>query len=193
MIFSSVTFLFLFLPSVLAASLVVGTKGYGQLSIDGGTCRADRLYLTNGIESVLALNSGMLSVNTSVISNGVPLMVGDGTNPATFDQWGGGATSVHNDMAFAANSTWSIDADAITTPVLDVSGTLSFAPGVMLSLSTTNSTYRFLDGQIIGYADSVTTTPQVLEDSELQVKLESVNTRKAMVLRYQSGSLFIIR
>jgi len=174
--------------------LIVGQTGYGTLWIDGGsTCRVDRLYVKNGVKSVLALNSGTLSVNTGVISNDVPLVIGDGTNPTTFKQWGGGVTSVHNDMAFAANSTWSIDADAITGAVLDVSGTLSFASGVMLSLSTTNSTYRFLDGQIIGYADSVTTTPQVLEDSELQVKLESVDARKALVLRYQGGTIILIR
>ena len=175
------------------ASLLVGIAGYGQLSIDGGTCRVDRLYLTNGTDSVLALSSGMLSVKTAVITNDVPLLIGNDTDPARLHQWGGGTTTVHGAMSFTTNSSWRIDADDIVDGVLDVFGALSFAPGVTLSLATTNSTYRFLDGQTIGYADSVTTTPQVVGDASLQVKLETVSTRKALVLRYPKGTTIMVR
>ncbi len=176
------------------ASLIVGIQGYGELNIDGGSCYVDELYLTNGVNSVLSFDSGLLRVGSGVISNEATMVIGDGVESATFEQFGGGITTVHGDMSFQENSHWRIDADASTDEVLDVAGELSFDSTVDLFVATTND-YDVFDGRVIAVADDASTVPDVVDGQQLRVFVEDASGgRKALVLKsYKPGSVIIIR
>ena len=176
------------------ASLTVGQLGYGLLTVDGGTCRVNRLYLTNGVNSVLAFNSGTLSVKTGLISNNTPVVIGTGTGAATLDQWGGGTTTVHSAMSFPDGSRWRIDADATTGMVLDVHGTLTFGSDVALTPVTTNA-YAALNGRSLAVADAIASLPHVQADGKLTARIEDAGGgRKALVLHFiRPGTIVAIQ
>lgn len=145
------------------AKLKVGIQGFGRLGIDGGTCKVDNLFVTNGVNSVLAFPAGRLSVKTGLIANNTALTIGNGIGAATFEQWGGGTTVVQGAMRFKANSQWSVAVDASADKVLDVAGELSFDPGVTLALTTTGD-YAALDGRVLALANTASSRPNVLAD-----------------------------
>ncbi len=176
------------------ASLVVGRAGYGQLSIDGGACMVDNLYLTNGVNSVLDFPSGLLRVKSGLISNDTTLTIGDGVGSAVFEQWGGGTTVVHGAMSFLENSQWRVDADASTEKVLDVAGELFFAPGVELSVATDHA-FAALDGRVLAVADEASTRPDVAAEQELRVAVEEApGGRQALILKHvKKGTVLVVR
>jgi hypothetical protein len=67
------------------ASTVVGN---GSLEMTGGTASMDNLILTNGVGKII-LKGGTLRTKGTIVSNGLPFQIGDGTNPATLFLLGG--------------------------------------------------------------------------------------------------------
>jgi T5SS/PEP-CTERM-associated repeat protein len=57
----------------------------GALVFNGGTATANQLLATNGANSVVAFNSGTLTLGAATVSKGSAFVVGNGTNPAVLN------------------------------------------------------------------------------------------------------------
>ncbi len=77
----------------------------GQLNLNGGLLTADNLLLTN-TSGQLILSSGTLSTKRTVVANGSPFVIGDGTSSATL-HLDGGAHSFANGLVIMSNATLS--------------------------------------------------------------------------------------
>jgi len=97
---------------VLAGGTVAITNGtssatwqvaQGHATITGGSLLVDRLRLHSPSGGV-AFNSGLLSSADTVVSNGLPFVVGDGTNAATF-HLRGGTHYFQNGLVISPNAT----------------------------------------------------------------------------------------
>lgn len=131
----------------------------GTLAFDGGTLLADRLVATNGAQSVLDFNSGLLRVGALTISNGVPFAVGDGLGAATLDL-GGGSHLLANGLLLASNAV--LTGPGTIAGDLTLGGTLSpgSSPGLLtitgdLTLEDGSETLMELAGAGIGQYDQV--------------------------------------
>jgi hypothetical protein len=73
-----------------AVLLLSGNGGTGTLILSGGSTTVDRLIATNGADSIIAFNRGVLSVrNRTIAGTGAPVTVGNGTDAATLALLGG--------------------------------------------------------------------------------------------------------
>lgn len=72
-----------------AGRIIVGQAGQGRLVLHGGAVTTDTLVLTNGSNSTMQFNSGLLSSQATVVSNAVLFCIGNGTGPAEFHLMGG--------------------------------------------------------------------------------------------------------
>jgi len=75
----------------------------GNLSLDGGTLTVDKL-LASRSEGQLVFSSGTLRTKGSVLSNGLPFVVGDGNQAATLELLGG-THSFANGLVISSNAT----------------------------------------------------------------------------------------
>jgi len=76
---------------------------HGTLTFDSGTILVDRLWLTNGANSILEFNSGDLRSKGTLISNTQPCVIGDGVGSTTLHLVGG-LHSFQNGLRIRANS-----------------------------------------------------------------------------------------
>src|SRR5258708_30098085 len=56
----------------------------GTLTLNSGTITVKQLLLTNGFNSVIAFNGGLLTSTSTSVTNSQLFVVGDGTDAATF-------------------------------------------------------------------------------------------------------------
>ena len=75
----------------------------GTLTLDGGTLTVDRLLVTRSAGQ-LVLSGGLLRTKASVVSNGLPFVVGDGNNAAALELLGGTHTFAHG-LVISSNAT----------------------------------------------------------------------------------------
>jgi len=75
----------------------------GTLTQSGGTTTADNLLMTNSPGHYI-FNDGTLRTKGSVVSNGLPFVVGDGKNAATLELLGG-IHSFANGLVVSSNAT----------------------------------------------------------------------------------------
>jgi len=75
----------------------------GTLALDGGTLTVDRLLVTQPAGQ-LVLSGGLLRTKGSVVSNGLPFVVGDGNNAATLELLGG-THSFADGLVISSNAT----------------------------------------------------------------------------------------
>ena len=87
----------------VASNLEVRT---GTLTFNGGTITAGNFLAYNGPVSVFAFNSGLLSVNSSTVSNGAPLVVGNGVDAAML-RLGGGTNTFVDGLTISSSATLS--------------------------------------------------------------------------------------
>jgi T5SS/PEP-CTERM-associated repeat protein len=106
-------------PLSLAQALVAGGKLHvtneagtahlavhsGGFTLGGGELVADNLVLTNSSGRV-AFDGGVLRVGGSIVSNGLPFIVGNGIRPATLDL-NGGTHLFANGLVISSNATLS--------------------------------------------------------------------------------------
>jgi len=155
--------------------LVVGYNGgigIGSVVLSGGTVNAQSLYVTNDMYSFFTFDSGTLVSGTTRVDNGVPFVVGNGTDAATFGANGGQHTFI-NGLTMSANSTLAgtgtvvgaITSAGIIGPgfsagQLDVQGDLTQQPGSILSLEI-GGTQQGIDYDFLNITGSGYLTGQV--------------------------------
>jgi len=71
-----------------ASSSAISDIPNGTMTFNGGTLELDNLRVTNNSGRFI-FNGGMLRSGNTTVSNGMPFVVGDGVNPATFQLRGG--------------------------------------------------------------------------------------------------------
>src|SRR5207248_2875339 len=76
----------------------------GTLTLNSGTRIVDRLYATNGAQSIFTFNSGLLACKATQISNTRSAAVGNGVAAATFEL-DGGIHSFANGLHVTTNAT----------------------------------------------------------------------------------------
>jgi hypothetical protein len=69
--------------------LVVGQIGQGAFTQNAGVVTVDQLSVTNGTNSVFLLNSGTFNTRATIVSNTQTLVIGDGSDVATYHLLGG--------------------------------------------------------------------------------------------------------
>ena len=120
----------------------------GALVLNGGTVTVDDLILMTNL-GVVALNAGTLYSASTQATNGVPFVVGDGTDAANFQLLGGvhSFNSLHIRNAARLSGcgtvTGSVLIDAGGT-VLSDCGTLTFT-----GIVTNNGTLRAINGSVL--------------------------------------------
>ncbi len=177
------------------AALTIGIAGDGHLLVDGGTCRVDRVTVTNGWGEVL-LRSGRLEVrNGRIVPRAAPMTVGDGTRSATLALWGGGTLHVGDGLLFKPNAVLDIEiggAEAGEHAELDVAGELVFEPTASLAVSLVNGFELGADGLVIARADTLTTRPTPPTD-EYWLRIIDDNGRRALLFGRERGTLLLLR
>jgi len=83
----------------------LGEIASGMMTMDGGTVELDMLLLTNST-GALIFNSGTLRSRSTIVSNDLPFVVGDGLKPATLELLGGTHVFV-NGLTISPNATLS--------------------------------------------------------------------------------------
>ena len=139
-------------------SLVLGSAGQGQLILNAGTVTVDALWLTNGANSVLTFNGGLLSSAGTTVTNGAGFLVGDGVELANF-HLAGGVHSFANNLEIR-NAAYLTGCGTINGNVLvDSGGTvLANCPGGQLALTgivTNNATMIATNGATLAFAGLV--------------------------------------
>jgi T5SS/PEP-CTERM-associated repeat protein len=141
--------------------LVVGESGVGVLRLNGGLIHARRLLADRGPQSVLNLERGTLRVWNLQHSNGAPLDVGDGLNPARLELQPGGTNWLHGGLNVRAAGTLT-GLGILAGHVVNTSGG-TLAPGDFIGrltvwgdlLLTAGSTNFFELNRALGTNDSV--------------------------------------
>ena len=76
----------------------------GALIVNSGTVVADRFVATNGANSVVRFNGGVLTSGGALVNNGAAFTIGDGAQSAAYNMRGGTHTFV-NDVIVSIKST----------------------------------------------------------------------------------------
>ncbi|MBI5821251.1 MAG: hypothetical protein HZA88_19955, partial [Verrucomicrobia bacterium] len=122
----------------VASSSILNVQD-GTLSINSGTTFASRLYVTNGSGGVLNFNAGLLASFGSIVSNGLSLKIGDGTNVASLILPSGSHTFADG-LTIAANASLS-NASSLNASnlVISASGRFTMSEGFAVVNIVTNS------------------------------------------------------
>jgi uncharacterized repeat protein (TIGR03803 family) len=144
----------------VGSNLVVGVAGgTGALSIiNCSAVMVNQLALVNGANSVFTFSAGTLSSGGTFVTNNQVFVVGDGTDPATF-QLNGGIHSFANNLEISSNAfltgcgtiEGNVTIDPGGTVLANCGGTLTFSGivtnnGTMLAV---NSTALQADGPVV--------------------------------------------
>jgi hypothetical protein len=173
-------------------SLLEGRTG-GTIRIEGGSLTAVNLLLTG--TSQFIFNQGNVLAVSTMISNNVPFVVGDGTNSAVFSVFPGGTNAFPKGLRVATNATlagYGIVPGMVTNsgaiaPGFDLVpvGLLEIKGGLVLS---NNSDLRFdISGDPAGPCDFLGTTGTVVLGGKLSVSL-ALNYQSVMT----NGASFTI-
>jgi fibronectin-binding autotransporter adhesin len=152
-----------------------GAGGNGTLTLSGGTTIVDRLLATN-VTSTINFSSGQLDVNVQlIVSNGVALVVGDGTHAATLaieggTHWFGNGLNVSGNGVLTGvgtiNAAVTLANSATWAPGVSGGGTQTVVGAVVLNPTTTLD-YQY--GAPGGSADLVSITGNLTLDGTLNV------------------------
>jgi hypothetical protein len=133
------------------ASLVVGQGGNGSYTQGGGTVTVNRLVVTNGANSTFTFNSGTLISGGTSVTNGQLFAVGDGTDSATYELFGG-VHSFSKNLEIRNNGTLSGCGTVTGNVVVDPGGTVLANCGGTLTFTgivTNNGTMRAINGSVL--------------------------------------------
>jgi hypothetical protein len=118
---------------------VVGVSS-GTFTLNGGTITTDNLRLTNSTGSFV-FNGGTLNTKSTVVANGSPFVVGDGTNSATLRMLGG-THSFAAGLTISSNATLTGCGTIIGTIVNHgtISTNCGAVPATIVSITKTGTT-----------------------------------------------------
>jgi len=126
----------------------------GRLVFDGGTITAERLWLTNGVSSILEFNSGTLHSRGTVISNAQPFAVGDAIASGTFHLLGGLHT-FQAELRIRTNSFLTGCGTVTGSVVVDAGGAVhANCTNLVFNSSVTNNGAMVVDGAVMETFDT---------------------------------------
>jgi T5SS/PEP-CTERM-associated repeat protein len=131
----------------------------GTNVLNGGLVEADILRMTNGSGGRLEINGGKLSVKSSRVSNGPPLLVGDGISPATFNLAGNGTHDFSGTLGLIVRSNATLTGNGSLVVQLQVQPGGQLAPGASvgkISLSTSPTFSGVIAMELVKNGASVT-------------------------------------
>jgi len=138
----------------------------GTLAVTGGVTWVDNLVATNGANSVISFNAGVVNVKTAQVSNGSAFVVGNGISAATLDLFGGsntfangltintnatlmiggtnalGTSLINGNLALNANASLNWDYNATTQDWVVVTGTVGLPASVTVSMTALDGSTR---------------------------------------------------
>jgi T5SS/PEP-CTERM-associated repeat protein len=121
----------------------------GRLAFNSGTITADRLWLTNGIDSILEFNSGTLHSGGTVVSNTQPCVVGDAVGSGNFHLVGG-VHSFQNGLRIRTNSFLTGCGTVNGSVVIDAGGAVhANCTNLVFSSGVTNNGAMVVDGAVL--------------------------------------------
>jgi T5SS/PEP-CTERM-associated repeat protein len=132
-------------------NLIIGQAGMGTYLQSGGTVAVNQLILTNGANSVIAFNAGLLTSSGTSVTNSQLFVVGDGADAATF-QLNGGVHSFANNLELSNNATLSGCGTINGNVVVDPGGTVFANCGGKLTFTgilTNNGTMQAVNGTVL--------------------------------------------
>ena len=116
---------------------------YGAFNLSSGTVTVGQLVATNGANSIVNFYGGTLNSGGSTVNNGSIFQVGDGTDVAILDLFGG-AHSFANGLLINTNAIL-VGTGAITGPVTDA-GLIAPGSSGAIGVITDNGSLTMLDG-----------------------------------------------
>jgi T5SS/PEP-CTERM-associated repeat protein len=121
----------------------------GRLTFNGGTITAERLWLTNGVDSILEFNSGTFHSKATVVSNAQPCMVGDAVGSGNFHLLGG-IHSFQNGLRIRTNSFLSGCGTVNGSVVVDPGGAIhANCTNLVFASNVTNNGTMVADGAVL--------------------------------------------
>jgi hypothetical protein len=78
---------------------------HGTLTLRSGVLAADSFRVAGGTNSQFNFNGGMMNIHTTLATNGVFVLVGDGTSPATLNLVGNGTHTFADGLQLSSNAT----------------------------------------------------------------------------------------
>jgi T5SS/PEP-CTERM-associated repeat protein len=118
----------------------------GRLAFNGGTITTDRLWLTNGIDSILEFNSGTLHTRGTIVSNTQLCVVGDAVASGNL-HLAGGVHSFQNGLRIRANSLLTGCGTVNGSVVIDTGGVVrSDCTNLVFTGDVTNNGVLLADG-----------------------------------------------
>lgn len=197
-------------------SLFVGGKGYGSLTLNGGTSTVDVIvHSTNSALCAFAFNGGTLNTKLLTITNGQPFVVGNGTSLATLNLINGthrfndglvlntnsalrvadtnaiGKTAFVGGLTLREGSRLEWAFNATTQDVAYVSGTLTIEGGVNVALTSLGGALpqRFALIAAAGVTGNTAGWPQSLVNGQ---RYEAYIAGNMLWMRKASGGTCII-
>lgn len=153
-------------------SLRVLRSGIGVLDVRRGTnvlnaglIEADVLRMTNGTRSKFEFNGGTLSVKSSRVSIGPPLIVGNGVSPATFLLASNGTHDFSGTLGLIVSSNATLTGNGSLVVQLQVRPGAQLVPGASVG-KISLSTPPFLSGTV---AMEISKDGAVLTNDQVQV------------------------
>ena len=119
----------------------------GTNVLNAGLIEADILRMTNS-QSRFEFNSGTLSIKSSRVSIGPPLLVGDGVNPATFNLAGNGTHDFSGTLGLIVRSNATLTGNGSLVVQLQVLAGAQLVPGASVG-KISLSTPPFLSGTVV--------------------------------------------
>jgi hypothetical protein len=118
------------------ARLIIGLSGRGDFYLDGGTVEADFLQVMNDRSNRFIFNSGTLKVRNLCVTNGGPMLIGDGVHPAA-QQFADGTNLISSLLTVSSNATlWAQGDVAISGPVANYGTIVAGQPGAHLTFAS---------------------------------------------------------
>lgn len=125
--------------SFVSASTIYGLRG--TLTLNSGLVKCDALSFNNGISSKLVFNGGTLQVNRTTVNNGNTLVVGDGTDAATFQMLNSGTHTFSGGLVVSSN--------ALFTGAGSVNGNVFIGSGGTFVPGTTNIWFITMNNRLV--------------------------------------------
>lgn len=121
----------------------------GRLAFSGGTITAERLWLTNGSDSIFEFNSGTLHSAGTVVSNEQPFVVGDGVASGNFHLLGG-LHAFQTELRIRSNSILTGCGAVNGSVVVDAGGAVHVTcTNLVFNSAVTNNGTMVVDGGVL--------------------------------------------
>jgi hypothetical protein len=127
------------------------STGPAILLLNSGSITVDSLVVTNGANSIIHFNGGLLTSSGTAVTNGQVFAVGNAVTAATYEL-DGGVHSFENNLEIHNNATLTGCGTVTGNVVVDAGGTVVTSCGGSLTFTgivTNNGTMLAIDGSVL--------------------------------------------